>query len=114
MADTMTLEEVRGQLSSWFGGSEACGDVKACDRLGEMINALDAATKQRGQDKRDAARLDWFDAHAYTIYKVRDVESGALFQHVTVVDDDRFPRLGQVHGTIREAIDAAMAGESGR
>ena len=92
MVDTMTLEEVRGQLSSWFGGSEACVDVKACDRLGEMINALDAAIEQREQDAKGAARYRW-------LRDMRNREQAAM--------------LVSFKMNLDAAIDAAMAEESG-
>ena len=37
---TMTLEQVRDKLRSWYGGSEACLDVKACGELGAMADTI--------------------------------------------------------------------------
>jgi hypothetical protein len=37
---TMTIKDVRDRLGSWYGGSEACLDVKLCEELGPMIEAL--------------------------------------------------------------------------
>jgi len=36
----MTLEQVRDKLRSWYGGSEACLDVKACGELGAMADTI--------------------------------------------------------------------------
>jgi hypothetical protein len=45
----MTIESVRDRLASWYGGSEACLDAKACAELGDMIAALDAHLTQPAQ-----------------------------------------------------------------
>ena len=61
-------------------------------------------------DARDAARLDWLDANGFTAYRHIDPIDG-LSSHCVVVHETQRPRRGNVHDTIRGAIDAAMAGE---
>lgn len=59
----------------------------------------------------DKQRLDWLDSHQFTAYRDRDPEHGKLSDHATVVDESA-PGSRRGHtGTIREAIDSAMAAE---
>jgi hypothetical protein len=63
----MTIKSVRDRLASWYGGSEACLDVKACAELGDMIAALDAHLTQPAQtvdvtdDDVEAAGAAYFE-----------------------------------------------------
>lgn len=43
---SMTIATVRDRLCSWYGGSEACLDVRTCEELGTMIEALDEHIKK--------------------------------------------------------------------
>src|SRR5690242_7022284 len=56
----MSLEQVKDRLASWYGGAEACLDVKACAELGDMIAAIDAHLTQPAQavDERGMAFVD--------------------------------------------------------
>ena len=46
---TMTLEQVRDELASWLGGSEACLDAPKVAELSAMISAIDAYLAQPAQ-----------------------------------------------------------------
>ena len=63
--------------------------------------------------EKDAARLDWMDAHGFTAYRSIDPQNGRLSDHATCVSEhhsDTGPgRWGHVANTIREAIDKARA-----
>jgi len=58
--------------------------------------------------RADARRLDWLDSHHFSAYHDSDPEYG-LADHCVVVDESALgDRLGCV-GSIRDAIDEAMA-----
>lgn len=63
-------------------------------------------------DAKDAARLDWLDANGFTAYRSIDPIDG-LEPHCVVVRETMKPRRGNVAGTIREALDAAMSAREG-
>ena len=65
-----------------------------------------------GSDALDATRLDWLDANGFTAYRQIDPIDG-LSPHCVVVHETQLPRRGNVHDTIRGAIDAAMQAQAG-
>jgi len=64
-----------------------------------------------GSDALDATRLDWLDANGFTAYRQIDPIDG-LSPHCVVVHETQLPRRGNVHDTIRGAIDAAMQAQA--
>ena len=54
----MTLEQVRDKLRSWYGGSEACLDMKACGELGAMADTITRYLSQTAEPTKleDAVR----------------------------------------------------------
>ncbi|MPS35040.1 MAG: hypothetical protein E2593_07065 [Stenotrophomonas sp.] len=71
-----------------------------------------AGSPKGGSEARDAARLDWLDANGFTAYRQVDPIDG-LSGHCVVVHETMTPRRGNVHDTIRGAIDAAMQAQAG-
>ena len=70
------------------------------------------ATMQGEDVRRDADRLDWMDANAFTAYRGCDSIDG-LSSHCVVVHEKPGPRRGNVADTIRQAIDTAMGERHG-
>lgn len=99
MAD-MTLDELRARLHPT--GDD--GEWFARDELALMVDGIDAAIKQREQDAKDTARLDWMDAHPRLATIVIDGHpTECYFYGVS----------GAAGLKLREIIDVAMAKESG-
>ncbi len=86
--------------------------------LADVLTLLDALdphctdSPKGGSEARDAARLDWLDTHSFTAYRQYDPIIG-LAGHCVVVHETVTPRRGNVHDTIRGAIDAAMRARAG-
>lgn len=59
----------------------------------------------------DTSRLNWLENHPFTAYRERYPDHGELYDHFTLVDEDRKPRVGLVTDTLRAAIDASRAGD---
>ncbi len=71
----------------------------------------DLDSPKGGSDALDATRLDWLDANGFTAYRQIDPIDG-LSPHCVVVHETQLPRRGNVHDTIRGAIDAAMQAQA--
>ncbi len=96
----------KGELESWRRGTKACAEV-----LGQVTRQMQDSPKG-GSDALDATRLDWLDANGFTAYRQIDPIDG-LSPHCVVVHETQLPRRGNVHDTIRGAIDAAMQAQAG-
>lgn len=96
----------KGELESWKRGTKACAEV-----LGQVMRQTQDSPKG-GSDALDATRLDWLDANGFTAYRQIDPIDG-LSPHCVVVHETQLPRRGNVHDTIRGAIDAAMQAQAG-
>lgn len=98
MADTMTLEQVL--IESRIVANNGCVTVtrKNC---AEWADAIDAAIKQREQDKRDAARFCWLFGNAVDDARAEVYTASLQTTQRFNIDD------------WRREIDAAMAKESG-
>ena len=80
--------------------------------LAEIRRLAHASSPKGGSEALDAARLDWLDANGFTAYRQVDPIDG-LSGHCVVVHETMTPRRGNVHDTIRGAIDAAMQAQAG-
>ena len=88
--------------------------VDVARRIDEVANAELATLKAENESlKRDAERLDWMER------KSEESRSGVTFQRVRYAEDGNvvesgyrvmsFHNIGELHQTLRVAIDAAMA-----
>lgn len=87
--------------------ADAHNGDRLCDEAADLIDRL---TAERDALRADAERLDWLDANGFTAYRQIDPFDG-LSSHCVVVHETQKPRRGNVHDTIRGAIDAARAKE---
>ena len=100
MADTMTLEQVRDELRAFCYSEHV---VAPRSTVKEWVETIDAAIKQREQDKLDAARYRW----------LRD-KSGRAGSPYIRCDHPPFKPMDYwiTAGTADSCIDRAMAKES--
>ena len=81
-------------------------------RVNTRWEAWQACYSEMQDVRRDADRLDWMDANAFTAYRGCDSIDG-LSSHCVVVHEKPGPRRGNVADTIRQAIDTAMGERHG-
>lgn len=105
MADTMTLEQVL--FEARLVANNGCVSItrKNC---AEWADAIDAAIKQREQDKGDAARYRWLRDKSRQMSHDPDMSGN---HHWLFGCNISYALRGP---TADAAIDAAMAKESGR
>jgi hypothetical protein len=96
----MTLEMVRDRLASWYGGSEACLDVKACAELGDMIAALNTHLTQPAQSV-DVERVAAIGYEAW-------MDDPGLWSHANNMERARWTKIAQA--IITRALSAEKAG----
>jgi len=93
------IRELYADVDAWVTWADDGQLLEAY--AGELLDHIEALTRERDAARRDLERLDWLEAHTSAVPAVHDVHGWS----VNPVQRDRPQRRG---ATLREAIDAAM------
>jgi len=118
------LTAIEVALKSAYADGSVASDRASLDSIHRVHDHADDASialhaaiatalrEAKEQGAADTARLDWLEGRAFSLYRERDEDTGALVSYAVYVNGDARTRCGILgEGGVRVALDAARAAE---